>query len=69
MTKTGEILAAAHARADSVSSADQAELGRALLFCGASILGQAEGADRLAEALISMARSAIAAMDEGERCG
>lgn len=69
MTDTGEILQAAHQRADSVSATDQAELGRALLYCGAAILGQAEGADRLAASLMSMARSAIDAMAEGERNG
>jgi len=69
MTDTGDILAAAHARADAVSATDQAELGRALLYCGASILGQAAGPRELCHTMVSLSISAEAAIAEGERNG
>ena len=66
MTDTGSILQAAHQRADElIDSEDKAELGRALIYCGASILEQAQSADHVITTLLVMANSAHAAMAEG----
>lgn len=67
MTDTGYILAIANRRADELSIEDQGQFGRALLYCGAAIVGQAEGADAMRETLQHMAVSAEAAMAEGEQ--
>ena len=66
---TGEILAAIHARADSLQGEDRAQFGRAVLYAGAAIVGHAEGPGELEAMLLSMALTATDALDEGRKHG
>ena len=67
MTDTNTLFAAIHHRADTLQGDDLAHFGRALVYAGASIVGQSEGASELSRMLDAMARSAEGAVREGER--
>lgn len=69
MMDTGDILAAARARAIELSDEDLAQFGRTLFFFGACLIGCTEGAEALSRTAHGVSVTATSAMREGEQDG